>query len=497
MAPPDSPPLSVPELLAGAALVALVPATDDLTRAAAAAWAFARHVAAAGRRVALVDCYVDTPWLHGVAGEPNGDGIVDVFEYGVSLSHIARAQPEPTLFFVPAGTISADPMAMMANPRWKRLAAGFRHEGALMLLFLPPETIGAIGTELDGLVALAPDGAEAGLAATPEIQAAVDGGLPLLAKVTDEGGIEAEDRDGAVVTPRRVTVPGPAAEAPEVEATVPADKATPPAMGTTTAAARTPAAEATTPAAEASAPGPEPPAPALRAHWHARPAPPRGRWLVLGFVALGLVGVGAAMLVRLRPHGAPQGPRPAPQSAAAPRTAAPAPPPRPAAAPPPAARPADSLPFAVQVSAWTRLGKALADGNRLAARRLPSLIAPITIRSRLWYRVYAGPVASRPAGDSLLAAVRAAGLDASRKAAVAFVPLSFTIGTFPSESAARTAGRRLRTRGVPTFVLGRADGSFGLLAGAYATARQAADFGRLLTSTGNAGPLGPRVGTHP
>jgi cell division septation protein DedD len=482
MAPPD--PRPQPELLTGAALVALVPATDDLARAAGAAWTFARHVAATGRRVALVDCYVDGPWLHGVAGEPNGDGIVDVFEYGASLSRIARAQPEPSLFFVPAGTLSVDPVAMMANPRWARLAAGFRHEDATMLLFLPPESVGAVAAELDGLVALAPDGAEAGLAATPEIQAAVDRGVRLVATVTDAGGIEVvgESRPAAAQRGERteeredVSLGAPAAdeESPSDVEPLPAPPLPP------------------TP----------PPAPVLRPRWRPVSAPsPRGRWVVLGLVLLGAAGLATSSLVRLRPRSAPQGPRPAPAAASAPvpSTAAlpsPAPSLR-APAPPPAAATADSLPFAVQISAWTRFGQALADGDRLAARGVPSMIAPIRIRQRLWYRVYAGPAATRGTADSLLKAVQAARLDASHKASVARVPLSFTLGSFPTVSAARSAARRLRSRGIATFLLRRRDGAVVLLAGAYASAGQADDLGHVLTSTGNAGPLGPRVGIRP
>ncbi|OYV64360.1 MAG: hypothetical protein B7Z72_13340, partial [Gemmatimonadetes bacterium 21-71-4] len=307
---------------------------------------------------------MDTPWLHGVAGEPNGDGIVDVFEYGASLSRIARPQPEPSLFFVPAGTLSADPVAMMANPRWRRLAAGFRHENAVMLLFLPPESIGAIAGELDALVAIAPDGAEAGLAATPEIQAAMDGGVRLVATVTDAGGIEAGEGGSTLAPAPRGGRPDSGAE--EISLPVQATAVAAPPIETS-----------------------PPPSP-RRPHWRHLPQPsPRGRWVVLGFLVLAVAGAVAVSLVRLRPHPAPQGPRLPPASSSPARPAQAEAPPR------EAARAPDSLPFAVQVSAWTRFSQALANGDRLAARGFPSVIAPIKIRQRLWYRVYAGPAATR------------------------------------------------------------------------------------------------------
>ena len=54
---------SAPEIPPDASLVALVPAVD-VDRAAEAAREFARLAARTGRRVALIDCYVDAPRLH-------------------------------------------------------------------------------------------------------------------------------------------------------------------------------------------------------------------------------------------------------------------------------------------------------------------------------------------------------------------------------------------------------------------------------------------------
>jgi cell division septation protein DedD len=560
---PDVPPVF--QLLAGTAMVGIVPATDDLDRAAVAAWDVARQAAAAGRRVALVDCYVDAPRLHAAAGEPNGDGIVDVFEYGTSLSRIARHQREPNLFFVPAGTFVTDPVAMLANQRWGRLAAGFRHEDATMLLYLPPEGIAPIAALLDGLIALTPDGAVVGLAATPEIQAAMDGGLRLLAIVTEVGGIEpVEPADADFAIRSRSGARRPAAESERLEA-APAEpepparaKPEPPA-----AAKPEPPAAATPepPPPEASGEGPEPdgevgmeeageasleeegrgaeepgttetadagaalggrrrfrmwpagsadeetpddlPAqgrPRARTRWVS------GRWVVLGILVIVAAGAVAAGIVRLRQRPAPTGPRVEPPPATADSPAAGASPaatrpPAASPAPPPAAeRPAppaaDSLPYAVQVSAWTQLSQAFAAADRLEAKGFHAMIAPVQVRQRLWYRVYAGPAATRAAAESLHAAVRAARLS-GEGAVVALVPLSFKLRSYASRSGALAARRRLRDAGVPGFVLGEPEGTFRLFAGAYATAPQATDLRRLLSTTGNAGPLGPRVGLRP
>src|SRR5206468_751168 len=54
----------IPPLVDGHALVALVPATGDLKWATAAAWDVARAAAQHGRRVALVDLWIEDPTLH-------------------------------------------------------------------------------------------------------------------------------------------------------------------------------------------------------------------------------------------------------------------------------------------------------------------------------------------------------------------------------------------------------------------------------------------------
>jgi cell division septation protein DedD len=508
--PPD--PSPIPALLAGAALVALVPAGDDLERAAAGAWDFARTAASAGRRIALVDCFVDSPVLHRIVGEQNGDGIVDVFEYGASLSHLARARPEPTLYFIPAGTLSTDPATMMASGRWGRLAAGFRHEDAVLLLFVAPEHVGAVAADLDGIVAVAPDGVEAGMAATPEIQEVMDRGIRLLATVSDAGGIEAVEPPPASDTSRPASAAAPAspitAESVALRRPQPAEAAPPEPWAAAPGEAEPVAmdhADAEAPVAEAVPVDDAPPRRSgRRPIW--RPmhtAPATGHRLVYGFILLALVGAALIALVRFRPHAAPTGPaapapaqpRPAavtpshaPPVVAAPAVRAPAP------APPPAPA-ADSLPFAVQVSAWTRLSQALGEADRLEARHLAAIIAPVEIRRQLWYRVYAGPAPSRAAAESLLHVVRARAL-AGRSAVVARVPLSFSLHRYATEREALAARRRLRTRGVPTFVLHEPRG-WQLLAGAYATPGDAARLDHLLTSTRNAGPLGPRVGIRP
>ena len=146
----------VPPLVNDAALVGLVPFTNDLPWAAKAAWDIARIAARDGRRVALVDLCLEHPALHEVVGLNVTEGIVDAFEYGVSLN---KAAHEITgVFIIPAGSDTAKPAEVYAHARWPKLQAGFRSEGALLLALLPPAGLAQFSATPDGVIVLAPEG---------------------------------------------------------------------------------------------------------------------------------------------------------------------------------------------------------------------------------------------------------------------------------------------------------------------------------------------------
>lgn len=184
----------VPPLIDGAALVALMPVTDDLTWAAKAAWDIARIAAHDGRRIALVDLYVDHPALHDIVGLQTTEGIVDAFEYGVSLN---KAAHEITgVFFIPAGSDTANAAQVYAHERWRKLQAGFRSEGALLILFLPPAGFRQLSATPDGVIVLAPEGL------TPGFFIARD--VPLLGVVRDRW---LPSRGGSRLSPPPLSIP--------------------------------------------------------------------------------------------------------------------------------------------------------------------------------------------------------------------------------------------------------------------------------------------------
>ncbi len=165
----------VPPLIDGAALVALMPVTDDLQWAAKAAWDIARIAARDGRRVALVDLCLEHPALHEITGLASTEGIVDAFEYGVSLN---KAAHEVTgVFIIPAGSDTANPAEVYGHARWRKLHAGFRSEGALLLAFLPASGLVQLAADPDGVIVLAPEGVGA--------EFAIGRDIPLLGVVRD------------------------------------------------------------------------------------------------------------------------------------------------------------------------------------------------------------------------------------------------------------------------------------------------------------------------
>ncbi len=108
-----------------------------------------------GRRVAIGDLVGDVEPLQRLVLGDDPHGIADSFLYGVSLNKIARQVDESGMLFVmPSGTepvISAD---IMANERWRRLAAGFREVGALLVLVAPSDGDGVpeLAAMMDGVV---------------------------------------------------------------------------------------------------------------------------------------------------------------------------------------------------------------------------------------------------------------------------------------------------------------------------------------------------------
>lgn len=82
-------------------------------------------------------------------------GITDSFLYGASLNRIAQPVDESgNLFVMPSGTEPVADEEIYRSDRWRRLAAGFRSEDALLLLVAPAGATGVdvLASMLDGVV---------------------------------------------------------------------------------------------------------------------------------------------------------------------------------------------------------------------------------------------------------------------------------------------------------------------------------------------------------
>ncbi len=185
----------VPSLVTGQALIALVPATGDLKWAAGAAWDVARAAALTDRRIALVDLWLEHPTLHETVGLTPTEGIVDAFEYDVSLTKAAHQVDR--VFFIPAGTVTAHAGDLFANPRWKKLHGGFRVEDALLLLYLSAGALARLSAVPDGLIVLSPDGYEPESSIGQGITATMERGVPLLGVVRERWTPAADPRSVA------------------------------------------------------------------------------------------------------------------------------------------------------------------------------------------------------------------------------------------------------------------------------------------------------------
>jgi len=424
----------IPSLVEAQALIALVPATGDLPWAAAAAWDVARAATRGSRRVALVDLLLETPTLHDVIGVTPTDGIVDAFEFGVSLNKTAHHVDG--VFFIAAGSNPAHTGDVFANPRWRKLQGGFRVEGALLLLYVSAGGLARLSAVPDGLLALSPDGYEPESSIGQGIAAAMERGIPLLGVVRERWTPSAAAAPAAEPPPRpaRAVHPSPAqgGEAPKRRAR--------------------PAVVAITLAAGAA-----------------------GGWVLLATA-------GESFRARLGDltHVAPASPRPHPVTAA---------PVRPA--PPPPTPHVDSLPWTIQLAAYGTFEKALALADELSGARRPAFIAPIALAGRarsgtVWYRVLVGAYQSRDSAAAGRAALWRRGGVPRGQGKLVRAPYSLAL-------AGSALPDSLRARGIAPVRWG----TDGLLVGAFETPEQAALARTQLKRAGIQATLVTRVGSRP
>ena len=371
------------------------------------------------RRVALGDLLGDAEPIQQLLNGDDLHGLADSFVFGVSLNKIAQPVPQyGDLYVLPSGSEVPAYEDIFTNSRWKRLAAGFRETGALLVVAAP-----AHAAHVADVVGLADGAILVGMAEVSDVSSE-----KLLGRVRgpepNESGASRVDDVSVASAPspprwwQRFSVPPAAAAAGLVLAI---------ALGSL------------------------------------------GVWLATRPLASGHE---PPTVVRRRSMGAAAGSVPSTlDSLRADSTGAGAP----ALVP---TNPADSAGAAGYVVVLARFNTH--DGVTMWLQRnqrdLPAVtFSPILVRGERWYRALAGSYATRTEADSLLARLRREGEVGAEYGEVLSAPLSFLVDSVKAEAVPAML-KYFADRGQPVYALRQADGSARLYAGAFASPPEASLF---------------------
>ncbi|HWE42770.1 MAG TPA: hypothetical protein VG432_09705, partial [Gemmatimonadaceae bacterium] len=141
------------------AIVVVANAPDDAAAVALGIGAVQSH----NRRVVIADLAGDTATLTRLVTSDDPHGLSDSFRYGVSLNRVAQpVGASGNLFVLPSGTEPVADEEIYRSDRWRRLVAGFREVGALLVLVAPGNA-----PALDALIAFADGAVGVGRVAVP------------------------------------------------------------------------------------------------------------------------------------------------------------------------------------------------------------------------------------------------------------------------------------------------------------------------------------------
>lgn len=392
------------------------------------------------RRVAVGDLFAESPPIQELVTSDDPHGLVDSFLYGVSLSRIAYEVPDAgQLYVMPSGTEPPTYDEILPNPRWHRLAAGFREVGALLVLAVP-----ANAEKVEQLVE-ATDGAIL-------VGEAVPRKLPVARVV------------GTVREPRPESAPTPAGPPPKARRRTRGRVAAVIGITLTLALAGVAAWLAYRPLAGAE-------------HLLGRKQDTTGGHPAVAapvpLLADSTAGANAPAMADS-------------QAAVGPIVTVPLP-----------ANPADSTQaaaFAIELlAANTEAGAILKlqkDGKKLPA----ATFAPIDIQGARWFKVVAGALPTRADADTLLAGLRRRKMLDSASGQVVRLPFAFLIDSGVPATAVPGMIATYVYRGQPVYALRQANGSAWLLAGAFETPEQATLYAESLRASGTAPVLVYRKG---
>jgi hypothetical protein len=431
---------------------------DDPVATAHAAIGIGR-MQARRRRVAIGDLVGEVGPLQALVTGDDPHGIIDSFHYGVSLNKIARPVGDGgNLFVMPSGTEPVPTEEIFRNPRWQRLASGFREMGALLLLVAPASAPGVedLVASVDGAVVVG-DAGSAPIAAS-QVVATVE--APRRTRVTPTRGAPPAHRGERT----RVRVPSthgsgrgwlvPGAAAALVLAAA--------GVWLTSTAGREfrrggeagPALAVSTDSATGAAARPDTTAPVA-----APSAIPPGGAAVIDD------STGTAEAV------SPLVPANPADSAAA----------------------ATYAVLVVTANTQTGANLKLQDAGRL----LPvATVSPVVLGSdqTRWFQVIAGAYGRRDQADSLLLSLRNQGVVGPKSGTVVRAPFALLVERSVSRQAAKALASGYAGRGIPVYALLQADGSAQLYAGAFDTPERATLLAATLRTAGIAPTVVYRTG---
>lgn len=386
------------------------------------------------RRVALGDLLGDAEPLQGLVAQDDPHGLVDSFLYGISLNKVALAVPgDGELFLMPTGTEPPHYEEILANPRWRRLAAGFKEVGALLIIAAPADAPGVAGfvDMMDGAVL---------------VGEAVPKALPLVQVISYVREPRVRPGTAAAVAVKKQQRRAKSGRIAAIAGIVLAIVLV--AIGVWLAYRPL-------------------------AGGASRPA-----WMTRRETAVAKTPVALSPSETLPPSAASDS---ASETAALPLPV----------------NPADSDSAATFSVALTNANTPDGAIFYLQqnARNLPATTyAPISLQGVRWYRVLAGAYLQSTSADSLLAALHARGLLDGRSGSVVRTPFAFLIDSGVAAGAVQAEIARYATRRVAVYPLFQPDGSARLYTGAFETPAQAAMFAESLRAAGVTPVLAYRIG---